>query len=47
METEETTVSSRGRVTSPVDIRQRPDTGAGDRLRRSLGEAGSLRVPIV
>lgn len=43
---EETTVSDRGMVTVPANIRRRLDIEAGDKLRWTL-EEGSLTVDVV
>lgn len=47
MATEETTVSDRGMVTIPADIRQDLDIGAGDKLRWSVTDDGGLQVRVV
>lgn len=44
---EETTVSDRGMVTIPADIRRRLDIDAGDKLRWTVDEGGELHVEIV
>ena len=43
----ETTVSDRGMVTIPADLRQRLDIEPGDKLRWTTDEAGTLSVEIV
>ncbi len=47
MATEETKVNDRGMVTVPADIRRDLDIGAGDKLRWSVGDDGTLRVQVV
>ncbi|WP_049892189.1 AbrB/MazE/SpoVT family DNA-binding domain-containing protein [Natronococcus amylolyticus] len=44
---EETTVSDRGMVTIPADIRRTLDIGPGDKLRWNVDEDGALTVEIV
>ena len=44
---EETTVSDRGMVTIPADLRRRLDIEPGDKLRWTTDEDGSLSVEIV
>jgi len=44
---EETTVSDRGMVTVPADLRRRLDIEPGDKLRWSTDEEGPLSVEIV
>jgi AbrB family looped-hinge helix DNA binding protein len=44
---EETTVSDRGVVTIPADLRRRLDTELGDKLRWTTDEEGNLSVEIV
>ncbi len=44
---EETTVSDRGMVTIPADLRQRLDIEPGDKLRWTTDEDGALSVEIV
>ncbi|WP_434521442.1 AbrB/MazE/SpoVT family DNA-binding domain-containing protein [Halorubrum sp. AS12] len=44
---EETTVSDRGMVTIPADLRQRLDIEPGDKLRWTTDKDGSLSVEIV
>jgi len=46
MATGETTVSDRGMVTIPADIRQNLDIGAGDKLRWNVDD-GVLIVEVV
>lgn len=43
----ETTVSDRGMVTIPADVRRRLDIDAGDKLRWEVDEEGNLGVEIV
>lgn len=43
----ETTVSERGMVTIPVDVRRRLDIDSGDKLRWEVDEDGNLGVEIV
>jgi len=47
MATEETKVNDRGMVTVPADIRRSLDIGAGDKLRWSVSDDGTLRVQVV
>jgi AbrB family looped-hinge helix DNA binding protein len=44
---EETTVSDRGMVTIPADLRRRLDIEAGDKLRWDVDTEGNLSVEIV
>jgi len=44
---EETTVSDRGMVTIPADIRRRLGIDAGDKLRWTVDEDGDLTVAVV
>jgi len=44
---EETTVSDRGMVTVPADLRRQLDIEPGDKLRWSTDEEGALSVEIV
>ena len=44
---EETTVSDRGMVTIPAELRRRLDIEPGDKLRWNTDEAGALSVEIV
>ena len=44
---EETTVSDRGMVTIPADLRRRLDIEPGDKLRWTTDEDGALSVEIV
>jgi len=44
---EETTVSDRGMVTIPADLRRRLDIKPGDKLRWETDEAGNLSVEVV
>jgi AbrB family looped-hinge helix DNA binding protein len=44
---EETTVSDRGMVTIPADLRRRLDIEPGDKLRWTTDEEGNLSVEIV
>ena len=43
----ETTVSDRGMVTIPADLRRRLDIEPGDKLRWTADEEGNLSVEIV
>lgn len=44
---EETTVSERGMITIPADLRRRLDIEAGDKLKWTLDEDGELSVDVV
>ena len=44
---EETTVSDRGMVTVPADLRRRLDIEPGDKLRWNTDEEGALSVEVV
>lgn len=44
---EETTVSERGMITIPADLRQHLDIEAGDKLKWTLDEDGTLAVEVV
>ena len=44
---EETTVSDRGMVTIPAELRRRLDIEPGDKLRWHADEAGNLSVEVV
>jgi AbrB family looped-hinge helix DNA binding protein len=44
---EETTVSDRGMVTIPVDLRRRLDIESGDKLRWATDDEGNLSVEVV
>jgi len=44
---EETTVSDRGMVTIPADLRRRLDIEPGDKLRWSSNASGALSIEIV
>ena len=44
---EETTVSDRGMVTIPAELRRRLDIEPGDKLRWNTDEAGTLSVEVV
>jgi antitoxin PrlF len=44
---EETTVSDRGMVTIPADLRRRLDIEPGDKLRWETDEEGNLSVEVV
>ncbi|ELZ46463.1 transcriptional regulator [Halorubrum californiense DSM 19288] len=44
---EETTVSDRGMVTIPADLRRRLDIEPGDKLRWAADEDGVLSVEVV
>ncbi|WP_135663708.1 AbrB/MazE/SpoVT family DNA-binding domain-containing protein [Halorhabdus rudnickae] len=44
---EETTVSDRGMVTIPADLRRRLDIEPGDKLRWDTDEKGNLSVEVV
>lgn len=44
---EETTVSERGMITIPAELRRRLDIEAGDKLKWTLDEAGELSVEVV
>lgn len=44
---EETTVSDRGMVTIPADLRRRLDIEPGDKLRWDTDEEGNLSVEVV
>lgn len=44
---EETKVSERGMVTIPADIRRQLGIGAGDKLRWTVEEDGTLAVEVV
>lgn len=44
---EVTTVTDRGMVTIPADIRRRLDVGAGDKLRWNVDEDDTLTVEVV
>ena len=44
---EETTVSDRGMVTIPADLRRRLDIEPGDKLRWKINEEGNLTVEVV
>jgi antitoxin PrlF len=44
---EETTVSDRGMITIPADIRRRLDIGPGDKLRWDVEDDGALTVTVV
>jgi AbrB family looped-hinge helix DNA binding protein len=44
---EETTVSDRGMVTIPADIRRQLDIGPGDKLRWDVDEEGHLTVAVI
>ena len=44
---EETTVSDRGMVTIPAELRRRLDIEPGDKLRWNTDEAGGLSVEVV
>lgn len=44
---EKTTVSDRGMVTIPAELRRRLDIEPGDKLRWNTDEAGALSVEIV
>lgn len=44
---EETTVSDRGMVTIPAEIRRQLGIDAGDKLRWNVNENGALAVEIV
>ena len=44
---EETTVSDRGMVTIPADLRRRLDIEPGDKLRWNTDEEGALSVEVV
>lgn len=44
---EETTVSDRGMVTIPAELRRRLDIEPGDKLRWHTDEAGTLSVEVV
>jgi antitoxin PrlF len=44
---EETTVSDRGMVTIPADIRRQLDIGPGDKLRWDVDEEGNLTVAVI
>lgn len=44
---EETTVSDRGMVTVPAEIRRHLGIGAGDKLRWTADEDGALEVEVI
>jgi len=44
---EETTVSDRGMVTIPADLRRRLDIESGDKLRWAADDEGNLSVEVV
>jgi len=44
---EETTVSDRGMVTIPADLRRRLDIKPGDKLRWDVDEDGTLSVEVI
>lgn len=44
---EETTVSERGMVTIPAELRRRLDIEAGDKLQWTVAEDGELSVEVV
>ncbi|WP_418284129.1 AbrB/MazE/SpoVT family DNA-binding domain-containing protein [Halorubrum sp. DTA46] len=44
---QETTVSDRGMVTIPAELRRRLDIEPGDKLRWNTDEAGTLSVEVV
>lgn len=44
---EETTVSDRGMVTIPADLRRRLDIEAGDKLRWDIDDQGNLAVEVI
>jgi antitoxin PrlF len=44
---EETTVSDRGMVTIPADLRRRLDIESGDKLRWATDDEGNLSVEVV
>jgi len=44
---EETKVSDRGMVTIPAELRRELDIEAGDKLRWTVDESGSLSVEVV
>jgi AbrB family looped-hinge helix DNA binding protein len=44
---EETTVSDRGTVTIPSELRQRLDIGPGDKLRWDVDDDGEISVTVV
>jgi AbrB family looped-hinge helix DNA binding protein len=43
----ETSVSDRGMVTIPSEIRQQLDIGPGDKLRWDVSEEGELHVEVI
>ena len=44
---EETTVSDRGMVTIPADLRRRLDIESGDKLRWATDDEGNLSVEVI
>ena len=44
---QETTVSDRGMVTIPADLRQRLDIESGDKLRWTTDDEGTLSVEVL
>lgn len=44
---EETKVNDSGMVTLPADVRRRLDIGAGDKLRWTVDDEGTLEVEVV